>query len=72
MNEVNNVGKGALLCIIAGAVLTFLKEMGYINWSWIWVTIPFWGPFALIMLALILIVILKLLAKALGGVVRTL
>ena len=72
MNEVNNVGKGALLCIIAGAVLTFLKEMGYINWSWIWVTIPFWGPFALIMLALILIVVLKLLAKALGWVVRKL
>lgn len=72
MNEVNNTGKGILLCLLAGSVLMILKLTGRIGWSWIWVTIPFWGPIAVIMLALILIVVLKLLAKALGWVVRKL
>ena len=72
MNEVNNTEKGIFLCLLAGTILMILKLTNYISWSWIWVTIPFWGPIAVIMLALILIVVLKLLAKALGWVVRKL
>lgn len=72
MNEVNNTGKGIFLCLLAGTVLMILKMTNRISWSWIWVTIPFWGPIAVIMLALILIVVLKLLARALGWVVRKL
>lgn len=29
------------------ATLIILKLIGYINWSWWWVTVPFWGGFAL-------------------------
>jgi hypothetical protein len=28
---------------ILGVVFVTLKLMGYINWSWWWVTLPFWG-----------------------------
>ena len=72
MNEINSAGKGLLLIILTGVVLMALKLGNVISWSWIWVTIPFWGPIAVIMLALSLIVVLKLLAKALGWVVRKL
>lgn len=72
MSEVNNVGKGIGLCILAGITLMVLKLGGIIGWSWWWVTIPFWGPFALLILALLLIVILKLVSKALDWILRRL
>ena len=25
-----------------------LKLTGHVDWSWWWVTLPFWGPFALL------------------------
>lgn len=40
---------------LLGIVFIVLKLTGYINWSWWWVTAPFWGGFAL--LAVILAVI---------------
>lgn len=42
---------------ILGVVFVTLKLLGYINWSWWWVTAPFWGPLALV-LAIILIVMI--------------
>lgn len=33
---------------LLGVVFVTLKLLGYITWSWWWVTAPFWGPFALV------------------------
>lgn len=33
---------------VLGIVFVTLKLIGVINWSWWWVTLPFWGGFALI------------------------
>lgn len=30
---------------LLGIVFITLKLLGYINWSWWWVTVPFWGGF---------------------------
>ena len=37
-------GVGGLL----GVLFVALKLTGYIDWSWFWVTAPFWIPFAII------------------------
>jgi len=31
-----------------GVVFVTLKLIGILEWSWLWVTAPFWMPFALI------------------------
>ena len=70
MNEVNNVGKGLVLIVLTGVALMALKLENVISWSWWWVTIPFWGPIALIMIALVVLVALKIFAKLLGWIVK--
>lgn len=32
---------------LLGVLFIALKLTGVINWSWLWVLTPFWGPFAL-------------------------
>ena len=41
-----NGGIGALSLL--GIVFVRLKLTGYIDWSWWWVTAPFWGVFAMV------------------------
>lgn len=36
-----------------------LKLTGFINWSWWWVTAPLWGGFAIIILFIIIVMIIK-------------
>lgn len=40
-----------------GLIFVVLKLTGLIDWSWWWVTLPFWGGFAL---ALIIILVFKI------------
>ena len=42
----NNSGIGVLGLL--GVVFVALKLTGFIDWSWWWVTAPFWGGFALL------------------------
>lgn len=41
---------------LLGVAFVVLKLTGVINWSWWWVTLPFWGGFALVFAVLIPIV----------------
>lgn len=43
----NSGGVGVLGLL--GVVFVTLKLTGYIDWSWWWVTSPFWGPFVLVL-----------------------
>ena len=70
MNEINGAGKGLLLIIMTGVVLRALKLGNVISWSWWWVTIPFWGPFALLLLAAVILIILKVFLILLGWVAK--
>ena len=70
MSELNNAGKGLLLIFVTGVALMILKAGKVISWSWIWVTIPFWGPFALLLLAAVILIILKVFLILLGWVAR--
>ena len=37
---------------VLGVVFVVLKLCGVIDWSWWWVTAPFWGPVALFLVVL--------------------
>ena len=37
---------------LLGVAFVVLKLMDYIDWSWWWVTAPFWGGFAIALAAL--------------------
>ena len=39
---------------LLGVVFVTLKLIGYITWSWWWVTAPFWGGFAIVIMVLAL------------------
>ena len=43
---------GIGVCSLLGVLFVALKLSGVINWSWWWVTLPFWGGFALVLLIL--------------------
>lgn len=58
--SVNNSG-GIGVFGLLGIVFVTLKLTGFITWSWWWVTLPFWGGFALL---LVIIAILALVALA--------
>lgn len=70
MSELNNAGKGLILIFVTGVALMILKAGKVISWSWIWVTIPFWGPFALLLLAAAILIILKVFLILLGWVAK--
>lgn len=39
---------------LLGVAFVVLKLTGYIDWSWWWVTAPFWGGFALAVVVLLI------------------
>lgn len=57
----NSGGVGVLGLL--GVAFVVLKLTGYINWSWWWVTAPFWGGLAL---AVLIILVLSLWAGLSG------
>lgn len=58
--SVNNNG-GIGIFGLLGVAFVVLKLTGVITWSWWWVTLPFWGGLALL---LVIIAILTLIALA--------
>jgi len=56
----NDSSSGIGLFGMLGIVFVTLKLTGYINWSWWWVMLPFWGGFALVVVILITLFIIHL------------
>ena len=54
-NSVNGIGISGLL----GVAFVILKLCHVIEWPWIWVTVPFWGPIAIVLAILLVLAILK-------------
>lgn len=44
MTNSNNVGNGVGVSSLLGLLFVGLKLTGSIDWSWWWVTAPFWIP----------------------------
>lgn len=56
-NEKGNGGIG--LFGLLGVCFIVLKLTGHIEWSWIWVTAPFWGGFIFTVVVLVIMAILS-------------
>lgn len=39
--------RSSSVCGLLGVVFVTLKLIGIIDWSWWWITAPFWGPVVL-------------------------
>ncbi len=49
MNSSSSSSNGGIGVIgLLGVVFVTLKLTGHIDWSWWWVTVPFWGGLALV------------------------
>jgi hypothetical protein len=48
---------------LLGVAFVVLKLTGFINWSWWWVTLPFWGGLALVLIIPAIIAIIYVLKK---------
>lgn len=49
MSKSNGSSGGIGVVGLLGVVFVVLKLCGVINWSWWWVTCPFWGGLALVL-----------------------
>lgn len=65
MEKLSGKAKALLGIWSAGIVLVFLKAANVIEWPWVWVTAPLWGPFAVFYALLLLTALFMLLARAL-------
>ncbi len=52
-NSSNSSSSGIGVLGWLGVVFVTLKLTGYIDWSWWYVTLPFWGGFAILLAVLI-------------------
>jgi hypothetical protein len=57
MNNSDTTSGFSFLTIL-GLIFVTLKLMGYITWSWWWVTLPFWGIIAILLVIAIVALIL--------------
>ena len=57
MNNNNNSSGGIGFCGLLTIVFIVLKLLNVIAWSWVWVFAPFWIPFGLLILFLIIMLI---------------
>lgn len=58
-------GSGGIgVCGLLGIVFVVLKLTGYIDWSWWWVTAPFWGGFALLLVFLAVVFLVSVAVAA--------
>jgi hypothetical protein len=50
---------GMSVVALLGVLFVGLKLTGHITWSWWWVTLPFWGGFAIILFVIIILFIIN-------------
>jgi len=54
---------GSLPLMLLGILFVGLKLTGYIDWSWWWVTLPFWIGLAIVSFVIAVLAVLKLLTR---------
>ena len=56
-NTVATTGAGLSVTSLLGLIFIVLKLIGVIDWSWWWVTAPFWIPIVIVLLVIVIIII---------------
>lgn len=60
MSNEKTTNAGISVMSLLGVAFIVLKLCKVINWSWWWITAPFWGGVALVVVILIIAVIIAL------------
>ncbi len=60
----NSSSSGIGVLGLLGVMFVTLKLLGVIKWSWWWVTIPFWGLFAFVLIGLLIWLIYMIIKEA--------
>ena len=63
MSKTDSSSSGITILGLLGIAFVILKLIGIINWSWWYVTLPFWGTFALLLIILLSIGIFYIIKK---------
>ncbi len=59
MSKTTSSSNGGIgVCGLLGVLFVGLKLTGFIDWSWWWVTAPFWGGFLAVVAVFVLAVIM--------------
>ena len=66
-NKTTTVNSGIGVFSLLGIVFVTLKLLGKITWSWWWVTLPFWGGFALFGIIISVIMLMAAIAVIING-----
>lgn len=61
MSEKNTTSSSISTFGLLGIAFVILKLCNIITWSWWWVTLPFWGGVAIVIIAAIIVFIIKIL-----------
>jgi hypothetical protein len=59
MSNSSNSNGGIGVLGLLGVAFVVLKLTGYINWSWWYVTMPFWIGFPIILLVIFIIIVIR-------------
>jgi len=54
MSDNNSSSSGVGVLGLLGVAFVVLKLIGYIDWSWWYVTMPFWGVIPIILFAILI------------------
>ncbi len=63
MSNSSSSSSGIGVVGLLGVVFVVLKLCGVITWSWWYVTLPFWGGFALVVIVLAFCLMMHVLTK---------
>lgn len=61
-NQNSSSSSGIGVLGLLGVAFVVLKLTGVIDWSWWWVTVPFWGGLVLVFPIILIVFIVKLIA----------
>lgn len=61
-NQNSSSSSGIGVLGLLGVAFVVLKLTGVIDWSWWWVTLPFWGGLVLVLPIILIVFIVKLIA----------
>jgi hypothetical protein len=61
--------RGTSIVGLLGVAFVVLKLTGVIDWSWLWVTAPFWAGIALALVLFVIGVVFAVIATAVEAVV---
>lgn len=66
-NSNSSSSSGTSILGLLGVVFVALKLCGVIDWSWWWVTLPFWGLLVLVIVIFGILVTVKILSSVWKG-----